>query len=482
VEKLSNKFVGQVEKAFSQLSRPVNWQSFFLHDLPLITEIDPDVQELAIESKLSGSQIKALDKVKKEAPQIYDEIKEKIKESPKEVSAEHLRAVVEKELAKKEFSKHPLTNLEPEQFALVKRELGEKWKGLGSEQSETLLRSSGDKESFKASLSSIKEGIEEQEEYGVYEYEPEKTRQRKPTFDPVEDVRKKLDEIEGEIKNALSLFRKDEDDLEGFMNSLGKLVLTATRIKKSIEEEAYESLAKISSNGHGEKVREYPWAKKILEAREKGPDPRVKHIKDAYTRQYIQNFKENPTEPDGKIGSLSKQLLAKTEEEEIMESLQFYLSHEKKEIPQKDRRIYEKPRTFGKFFSCFAHIREHMRTLKSEPPEVGELTRWYVDEVWEGNPPEDNALIRECWKELLPKAKKKSENPIEFLKEVYSWWKNVSETEIEQEKRWITRGDTTRSLKGFHRKFDEILSTKQGSTKWSFKNSDYTLPEEWKKE
>lgn len=115
VEKLSNKFVGQVEKAFSQLSRPVNWQSFFLHDLPLITEIDPDVQELAIESKLSGSQIKALDKVKKEAPQIYDEIKEKIKESPKEVSAEHLRAVVEKELAKKEFSKHPLTNLEPEQ-------------------------------------------------------------------------------------------------------------------------------------------------------------------------------------------------------------------------------------------------------------------------------------------------------------------------------------------------------------------------------
>ena len=41
-----------------------------------------------------------------------------------------------------------------------------------------------------------------------------------------------------------------------------------------------------------------------------------------------------------------------------MQSLEFYLSHEKKEIPQKERRIYEKPRTFAKLFSYIAQIEE----------------------------------------------------------------------------------------------------------------------------
>lgn len=481
-EKLSHKFMGQVEEAFSKLSRPIDWRSFFVNDLPLITEIDSEVRELAVEAKLSKSQTKELDKVKREAPEIYEEMKEKIKESPRELSAEQLRAVREKESARKEAPEHPLTQLEPEEFALVKRELGENWEDLNSEQAETLLSSSGDKEIFKESLSVIKEELKEQEEYEDLEYEPEKVRQRKQTFDPVEEVRKKLEEVERGIKTAISLFSKDEDDLEGFMNSLGKLIQTATRLKKSIEEEAYESLARLSSNGNGEKVREYPWAKRILEAREKGPDPRVRHIKDAYIRLHIQNFKENPTEPDGKVASLAKQLLSKTEKEEITQSLEFYLSTGLEEIPKSDRKIYEKPRTFGKFFSYFAQIREHMRALQSEPPEIGELTRWYVDEIWEGNPPEDQALIRECWKELIAGSKNKSQDPVKFLKDTYQWWKEADETEINSKQRWIIQGDTTRGLKSFRGKFHHIISAKQGSSRWSFKNADYTLPEDWVRE
>jgi hypothetical protein len=65
LEKTSHKFVGRVEKAFSQLSRPIDWRSFYVHDLSLITEIDAEVQEVAIEAKLSKSQIKELDRVKR---------------------------------------------------------------------------------------------------------------------------------------------------------------------------------------------------------------------------------------------------------------------------------------------------------------------------------------------------------------------------------------------------------------------------------
>jgi len=40
-ERTSHKFVGSVERAFSKLSRPTDWRSFFNHDLPLVAQIDP---------------------------------------------------------------------------------------------------------------------------------------------------------------------------------------------------------------------------------------------------------------------------------------------------------------------------------------------------------------------------------------------------------------------------------------------------------
>ena len=473
----ANKFVGKIENAFQNLSRPVNWEAFYNHDLPLITHIDPEVKEVAVESKLSKAQARELDKVKKEAPKAYEEIKEKIKESPKEVSAEEIRAIRERESARQEAPEHPLTQLEPEEFALLKRELGEGWKNLDSEQIETLLSSSGDRDLFKASLCAIKEELKEKEEEEDFEYEPERVRQKKPTFTALEEIRKKIESIQDEIKTALSLFREDEDDVDGFLNSCGKLLKEVAKLKKSTEDEVYRHVARISVNGSREKVKEYPWARKLISAREKKPDPRIRRIKDAYTRLYIQHFKEKPTEADGKVAHLAKELLSKVEEEEVLRVLEFYLSANEKEIPRGDQKIYEKPRTFGKFFSFFAQIREHMRSnTQPDDPEVAELTQWYIHEMWEGNPPEDYPLVRKLWTELLPvakdKAKAKKKDPMQFIKITYRWWKEVSNTAFTRHE-WIIRGNPPRSLLAFKNKFHHICMVKENYDKWCF---DYRVP------
>lgn len=63
-DSFTNKFVGKVEAIFSGLPKPKEWQSFLNHDLPLLTSIDADVQEVAADAKLNKSQTKALQKLK----------------------------------------------------------------------------------------------------------------------------------------------------------------------------------------------------------------------------------------------------------------------------------------------------------------------------------------------------------------------------------------------------------------------------------
>jgi len=74
-ENVSNKFIGQVAQVFSGLPRPVEWQSFLLNDLPLITTITPEVRDVATKHKLNKSQTKALNEVAKAAPDAFQEIK-----------------------------------------------------------------------------------------------------------------------------------------------------------------------------------------------------------------------------------------------------------------------------------------------------------------------------------------------------------------------------------------------------------------------
>lgn len=48
----TNKFIGKVASIFSALPKPKEWQSFLNNDLPLITSIDEDVQQIAVITRI----------------------------------------------------------------------------------------------------------------------------------------------------------------------------------------------------------------------------------------------------------------------------------------------------------------------------------------------------------------------------------------------------------------------------------------------
>ena len=58
----SNKFVGRVENIFINLPKPLEWLSFYRHDLPLLMDISSSVQDASIQYSLNKSQTKALAK------------------------------------------------------------------------------------------------------------------------------------------------------------------------------------------------------------------------------------------------------------------------------------------------------------------------------------------------------------------------------------------------------------------------------------
>ncbi len=71
---LSHKFVGQVEKIFNNLPKPLEWRSFYIHDLPLLLSTCKEVQDTSIQHNLNKSQIKALVKLKKASENEFQRI------------------------------------------------------------------------------------------------------------------------------------------------------------------------------------------------------------------------------------------------------------------------------------------------------------------------------------------------------------------------------------------------------------------------
>ena len=59
-ELLFNKFVKQVDKIFKNLPKPLEWQSFYVNDFPLLMDICKEVQEISIQHNLNKSQTRAL--------------------------------------------------------------------------------------------------------------------------------------------------------------------------------------------------------------------------------------------------------------------------------------------------------------------------------------------------------------------------------------------------------------------------------------
>lgn len=66
-----NKFINTVQRVFENLPKSMDWQSFYVNDLPLITSIEEDIIEVAIQQKLNKSQTKALADVKKASPETF---------------------------------------------------------------------------------------------------------------------------------------------------------------------------------------------------------------------------------------------------------------------------------------------------------------------------------------------------------------------------------------------------------------------------
>jgi len=50
-ELLFNKFVKQVDKIFKNLPKSLEWQSFYVNDLPLLMDICKEVQEVSIQHR-----------------------------------------------------------------------------------------------------------------------------------------------------------------------------------------------------------------------------------------------------------------------------------------------------------------------------------------------------------------------------------------------------------------------------------------------
>ena len=61
---LFNKFVKQAEKIFKNLPKSLEWQSFYVHDLPILVDISEDVKNASIRNGLNRSQTKALANLK----------------------------------------------------------------------------------------------------------------------------------------------------------------------------------------------------------------------------------------------------------------------------------------------------------------------------------------------------------------------------------------------------------------------------------
>ena len=71
---LSHKFMGQVEKIFKNLPKPLEWRSFYNNDLLIVIDFCEEVQEVSIQHQLNKSQTRALEKLKAASKQEFQRL------------------------------------------------------------------------------------------------------------------------------------------------------------------------------------------------------------------------------------------------------------------------------------------------------------------------------------------------------------------------------------------------------------------------
>ena len=126
---LSNKFVGQVENIFANLPNPLQWLSFFNHDLNLLMDICKEVQDISIQHNLNKSQTRALAKLNAVSESEFQRIvnpqpsSQKIEPSPdnqlsanralSDFSATEIEAIANKEIQKEVLAKQGRSRVMP---------------------------------------------------------------------------------------------------------------------------------------------------------------------------------------------------------------------------------------------------------------------------------------------------------------------------------------------------------------------------------
>ena len=75
---LSNKSVRQLQKIFKNLPKPLEWRSFYIHDLNLLVDTPPEVKAVSVKQRLGKSQTRALGKLNSVSK---DQFEESVRES-----------------------------------------------------------------------------------------------------------------------------------------------------------------------------------------------------------------------------------------------------------------------------------------------------------------------------------------------------------------------------------------------------------------
>jgi len=74
IRRTSGKFAGRVAKIFKNLPKPLEWQSFYRHDLPILMDICEEVQKVSIQNDLNRSQIRALETLKEVSSEEFQRV------------------------------------------------------------------------------------------------------------------------------------------------------------------------------------------------------------------------------------------------------------------------------------------------------------------------------------------------------------------------------------------------------------------------
>ncbi len=70
----SSRFAGRVEDLFNNLPKPLEWRTFYRHDLPLPIDFCEEVREVSIRQRLNRSQTRALEKLRSASIQEFQRV------------------------------------------------------------------------------------------------------------------------------------------------------------------------------------------------------------------------------------------------------------------------------------------------------------------------------------------------------------------------------------------------------------------------